>query len=116
MAAAEPLEVDDAIALTDAELEERLQNQLTDVHNRLLDAVTDEDAQNEAGNATFDLMLLVDELVERFAPHMALMAIERAYDSSQRSEPFASQDRDDDLEWLRQREAARMIRQALEGD
>jgi hypothetical protein len=46
---------------------------------------------------------------------MALMAIERAYDSGQRPEPLASQDRDDAPEWLRQREAARLIRSALEG-
>ena len=114
MAAAEPLEVDDAIALSDAELEQRLESQLTDVHNRLLNAVTNEDAQNEAGNATFDLCLLVDEVIERYAPHMALMAIERAYASGQRPEPLASQDRDDALEWLRQREAARLIRQAFD--
>ena len=114
MATAEPLEVDDAIALSDAELEKRLQGQLTDVHNRLLDAVTGGRAENEADNATSDLCLLVDEVIERFAPHMAVMTIERDYASGQRPEALASQDRDDALEWLRQREAARLIRQAFD--
>ena len=52
------------------------------------------------------MSLIIDELTERYAPHIALMSLERI------PEPF----REESIEWMREREGARLIRSALEGD
>jgi hypothetical protein len=89
---ADRLTYDDAIALTDAELEERLSSRLGDID--------DDDLHGE-------LCVLLDELTERHAPDIARMSIERVYAAA-----FA----EENMEAMRQREAARMIRSALEGE
>jgi enoyl-CoA hydratase/carnithine racemase len=88
---------DVTIALSDAELEQRLDRLVhrVDVH--------DEDLAN-------DLWTLIDELTERHAPQIARMSLERIY----------AEDRDGELEnameAMREREGARLIRRALEGE
>lgn len=52
-----------------------------------------------------DLCLFVDELIERHAPRVARMSLERMY---------AGELLEENLEAMRQREAARLIRQAVD--
>ena len=91
---AQRLSYDDAIALSDAELEERLYSRIYDV-----------DAHDE--KLADELYVLVDELTERHAPHIARMSLERIY---------AGDDLEENMEAMREREGARLIRQALEGE
>jgi hypothetical protein len=83
---------DVTIALSDAELEQRLDRLVhrVDVH--------DEDLANE-------LWRLIDELTERHAPHIARMSIER----------MPGEYLEENLDAMRQREGARLIRRALGG-
>ena len=91
---AQRLSYDDAIALSDAELEERLYSRIYDV-----------DAHDE--KLADELYVLVDELTERHAPHIARMSLERMY---------PDEDLEENMEAMREREGARLIRQALEGE
>ena len=88
------LTYDDAIGLSDAELEERLYGRIYDV-----------DAHGE--QLANDLYVLIDELTERHVPHIAGMSLERMSGDDELEE---------NLEAMRQRQGARMIRSALEGD
>ena len=88
------LTYDDAIGLSDAELEERLYSRIYDV-----------DAHDEV--LANDLYVLIDELTERHAPHIARMSLERMSGDNELEE---------NLEAMRQRQGARMIYSALEGD
>ncbi len=85
------LTYDAVIALTDAELEERLSSRIGDID--------DDDLHGE-------LCVLLDELTERHAPHIARMSIERMYVGA-----FV----EENLEAMRERQGARLIRSALEG-
>jgi hypothetical protein len=89
---ADGLTYDEAIALSDAELEERLWSRI--------DEVDDDEVYAS-------LSLLIDELTERHAPHIARMMIERTSHADYLEE---------NLEAMREREGARLIRSALEGD
>ncbi len=88
---AQRLTYDDAIAFSDPELVERLWSRIGDI---------------EDDHIYGDLCLFVDELTERQAPQIARLNIERT------SGEFL----DENVEAMRQREAARLIRSALEGD
>ena len=88
---ADGLTWDGAIALSDAELEERLWDWVGEIE--------DDDIFGNVG-------LLIDELTERHAPHIALMSLERMPETM----------REGALEWMREREGARLIRRALESD
>ena len=108
---------DDVIALTDADLAASLDERMGAVTNRLLAAVAiaeGEDAEERAEQLTDDLEYVIDELIERHAPEIALMRLERNY--ADPGYDRASEDREYDLAELRQRQAARMIRDAIEGD
>lgn len=91
---AQRLTYDDAIALSDEELEQRLYGRIYDV-----------DAQDE--KLADELWTLIDELTERHAPHVSRMSLERMY---------AGEDLEENLEGMREREGARLIRRALEGE
>ena len=54
-----------------------------------------------------ELYVLVDELTERHAPHIARMSLERMY---------PDEDLEENMEAMREREGARLIRRALEGE
>jgi hypothetical protein len=86
------LTYDDAIALSDEELEPRLYGRIYDV-----------DAYDE--KLADELYVLVDELTERHAPHIVRMTLERMY---------AGEDLEENMEAMREREGARLIRSALE--
>ena len=91
---AQRLTYDDAIGLSDEELEQRLYGRIYDV-----------DAHDE--RLADELYGLVDELTERHAPRIARMSLERMY---------AGEDLEENLEAVREREGARLIRSALEGE
>ncbi len=95
---AQRLIYDDAIALSDEELERRLYGRIYDV-----------DAHDE--KLADELYVLVDELTERHAPQIARMSLERIF----AGEGWA-EDLEENLEAMREHEGARMIRSALEGD
>jgi hypothetical protein len=111
--AAEELTYDDAIALTDAELEEQLSRYRADVSNRLLERSVDEADAEEAEVLMDNLSALVDELIERHAPHVAEMREGRCADLFDDTD-LRRRNLEEGLELLRQREAARLIRDALE--
>jgi hypothetical protein len=92
------LTFDDAIGFSDAELERRLDGLVHKV-----------DAHD--GNLADDLWLLIGELTERHAPHIARMSLERIF----AGEGWA-EDLEENLEAMREHEGARLIRSALEGD
>ena len=85
---AQRLTYDDAIAFSDAELVERLWNRMSDIE--------DEDTYG-------DLSLFVDELIERHAPRIARLSVERTSPAEYLEE---------NLEAMR--EGARLIRQAFD--
>ena len=91
---AQRLTYDGAIALSDEELEQRLYGRIYDV-----------DAYDE--KLADELYVLVDELTERHAPHIARMSLERMY---------AGEDLEENIEGMREREGARLIRRAFEGE
>ncbi len=86
---------DVTIALSDAELEQRLDGLVHKV------GVHDEDLAN-------DLWTLIDELTERHAPHIARMSLERIYADDLDGEL------ENAIEEMREREGARLIRQAFD--
>jgi hypothetical protein len=88
------LTYDDAIGLSDTELEQQL--------DRLVHRVDVHD-----GNLADDLWTLIDKLTERHAPHIARLSLERMY---------AGEDLEENIEAMREREGARLIRRALEGE
>jgi hypothetical protein len=90
--AAPGLTFDDAIAFADAELVERLWSRMSDIE--------DDDLYG-------DLNLFLDELTERHAPHIARLVVELMLPDEYLEE---------NMEGMREREGARLIRRALEGE
>jgi hypothetical protein len=99
----EELNCDDAIAMSDEELEQRLHDCWIELSELEVAATPDLEGHETIG---YRMQLFVDEIIERYAPHIALLALEHG----------PVEFREEDIEWLRQREAATLIRSALEGE
>jgi hypothetical protein len=89
---AQRLTYDDGIAFSDAELVERLWSRMSDIE--------DDDLYG-------DLSLFLDELTERHAPQIARLVVELMLPDEYLEE---------NLEAMREREGARLIRSAFEGE